>query len=506
MAPRADALPSFDTARLLDELSDALIVIAADGVVRYANAAARRLGAYGTVAPGRALATVLDDLLAQEPTEAKVLEARLADVAAGRCQRVEEDRRWRDGDERRRVAIVATGFEVDGGRGAVLQLRELPERSESELAVRESEQRWRSLVDGSPDIVFITDSASRMIYANHALERQTGYTAADFQVPQEQNRLIHPDDRAWLARRIAEFVESERRYSERLENRFVTKSGEVLSYSSVLAKTTYRGRPALQFVVHNVTAERRAIEESERRREEAEDAVRLRDEFLSVAAHELKTPITSLLGYGAFLRGALDRGDAVDAARLRRSLDAIVRQSERLARLVERLLDVSRIEGGQLRLGPREPTDLRALVEAVAAAVPRRPDVHVEIAAGGPAVADIDPLRLEQVVTNLLDNAVKFSEPAAAVRVNVGPSDDRATEIVVENRGLEIPPDERRLLFTRFFRGGNAGGVAGLGLGLFVSRRVVELHGGTLSAEFPGGGITRLRLRLPREAPGRGSA
>lgn len=491
------ALP-FDTARLLDELDDAILVVAANGIVRYANAAARRMDEFGAIAPGRAIATVLAALLEQEPAEAEALDATLADVSAGRCQRAEEDRCRRGADEAHRVTIVATAIEVDGDRGLVLQLRELPRRTEAELAVRESEARWRSLVDGSPDIVFITDASSRMIYANHALERQTGYTAADFQRPQAQNSLVHPDDQAPLARRIAEFVGSERRYSERLENRFVTKWGEVLWYSSVIAKTTYRGRPALQFVVHNVTAERRAIDESERRRREAEDAVRLRDDFLSVAAHELKTPITSLNGHAALIGGALDRGDAVDPSRLRRSLAAIVQQSARLARLVEQLLDVSRIEGGQLRLGAREPTELRSLVESVVAAAPRRKDVHVEVSADGVALVDVDPLRFEQVVANLVDNAVKFSEPAGVVRVDIVSSDERAIEVVFENRGEEVPPDQQRQLFARFFRGRNAGGVAGLGLGLFVSRRIVELHGGTLSAELPGDGVTRFRIRLPR--------
>src|SRR5439155_19230449 len=95
---------------------------------------------------------------------------------------------------------------VSGQRGALLQIVDATARTSAEVAVRESEARWRRLVDGSPDVVFITDAASRMIYANRALEEQTGFTAADFQMPQEENHFIHPDDQQRVARFIGDFL------------------------------------------------------------------------------------------------------------------------------------------------------------------------------------------------------------------------------------------------------------------------------------------------------------
>lgn len=131
---------------------------------------------------------------------------------------------------------------------------------------RESEERYRSLVESLPDIVFITDYESRMLWANSALERKTGLTVEDFQVPQEDNPFIHPDDADRVADRIGEFVESNRKFSEPVENRFVDANRNLHWYSSIVTKISYDGEPALQFVTREVT-ERRAREERLREKE-----------------------------------------------------------------------------------------------------------------------------------------------------------------------------------------------------------------------------------------------
>src|SRR5262249_15073197 len=161
----------------------------------------------------------------------------------------------------------------------------------------------------------------------------TGYTVVDFQMRQADNRFIHPDDRAGVASAIAAFLASDRTYSDRIENRFITRWGEVQWYSSVLAKTEYQGQLALQFVVHNITAQRRAQEESARRLRESQEAVRVRDEFLSIAAHELKTPLTSLLGYSQWVASALHKGEVVEPAKAERAVQAIERQARKLSLL-----------------------------------------------------------------------------------------------------------------------------------------------------------------------------
>jgi PAS domain S-box-containing protein len=124
-------------------------------------------------------------------------------------------------------------------------------RARTEL--RESEQRYRTLVEALPDVVFITDYESRMLWANDALERKTGLTVEDFQMSQEDNPFIHPEDADRVAARIGEFVESDRTYSDPIDNRFVDADGDVHWYSSLIAKVTYDGDPALQVLAREVT-------------------------------------------------------------------------------------------------------------------------------------------------------------------------------------------------------------------------------------------------------------
>lgn len=123
----------------------------------------------------------------------------------------------------------------------------------AEVALRESEERYRTLVEAFPDIVFITDYESRMCWANDALERQTGLTVEDFQMSQTENPFIHPGDAERVAEQIGAFLESDARYSEPIDNRFIDEEGTLYWYSSLLTKTTYDGEPALQFITRNIT-------------------------------------------------------------------------------------------------------------------------------------------------------------------------------------------------------------------------------------------------------------
>jgi signal transduction histidine kinase len=152
---------------------------------------------------------------------------------------------------------------------------------------------------------------------------------------------------------------------------------------------------------------------------EARAAVQARDNFLGIAAHEMRTPITGLRGYAQLVIRQLDQDGRADPARVRRGLDEIERQSRRLTELMARLLDVARIETGKLAIEPR-PTDLGALVEQVVENVRQMaPDRALSVRASGPIEASIDPLRFEQVIRNLLDNAVKFSPVNAPIEIEL---------------------------------------------------------------------------------------
>ena len=230
---------------------------------------------------------------------------------------------------------------------------------------------------------------------------------------------------------------------------------------------------------------------------EAQRATRLRDEFLSVAAHELKTPMTTLRGYTQLLGRVTAGGQLPPAALLHRSVQAIDAQSEKLVRLTEQLLDVSRIEAGKLQLG-QSVVDLVKLVRGIVDSVQESTDKHqIRLTAPETCPAWADPMRLEQVVANLVGNAVKYSPDGGPIEVSLGQPDPTRIELAVRDWGLGIPPDRRENLFGRFYQAHGEGHFGGLGLGLYVSREIVELHGGSIEADFPSSGGSRFVVTLP---------
>ncbi|WP_240486759.1 GAF domain-containing protein [Hyalangium minutum] len=230
------------------------------------------------------------------------------------------------------------------------------------------------------------------------------------------------------------------------------------------------------------------------------DSLRLRDDFLSVAGHELKNPLNALqLQLRVLARKARE-------ARLSDSLaeraERVARTGERLGVLIEDLLDVSRITAGQLQLQLGE-VDLSALASEGVSRMSEefvRAGCEVRVEAGQPVVGRWDRLRLEQVVTNLLSNAIKYgrSKPVL-VRVEVAPG---AARLSVTDQGYGIAPEEQVRIFQRFQRAEATRHIQGLGLGLWICRQIAESHGGTLRVvSEPGKGSTFI-LELPRPEPG----
>jgi signal transduction histidine kinase len=220
-------------------------------------------------------------------------------------------------------------------------------------------------------------------------------------------------------------------------------------------------------------------------RADAEDALRARDEFLSIASHELRTPVTGIRGTAQVARRARERGQ-LDGERLDRYLATIDQVSGHLASLVEDLLDVSRLQRGTLPLR-RRPTDLAALVRNAIARY-SSDDAHellLECPASCPA--DVDPDRVEQILANLLGNALKYSPDGGEIRVTLSADGDGAL-LKVQDAGIGLPPDAVEQIFQPFGRASNATtrSIPGLGLGLFICRQIAEQHGGRLWAESPG--------------------
>lgn len=238
---------------------------------------------------------------------------------------------------------------------------------------------------------------------------------------------------------------------------------------------------------YDITAEASARRRSEALAAELRSAVRARDEFLGIASHELKTPLTSLRLQIQMAQRGLTPADP----------DKLIKQANRLARLVDDMLDISRINAGKLVLDPA-PADLSALVNDVL------DRFQPQLAAAGSSVRrDLAPglvgawdaYRLEQVLTNLITNAMKYA-PGKAIEVATRLRDGKAV-LTMSDEGPGVAPEDRERIFGRFERASSANEVSGLGLGLHISRQIVEAHGGRIRMEGAPSGGAAFVVELP---------
>ena len=215
--------------------------------------------------------------------------------------------------------------------------------------------------------------------------------------------------------------------------------------------------------------------------EELRDAIRARDEFLSVASHELRTPITTLALQVDGLSRVMHEVPLASAEKVFRRLDVTRRQVERLAALVTTLIDVSRVTSGKV-LVSKEPADLVDVLRSVTdrfgeEALRSGSSLHFE--GQGPIWGAFDASRIDQVLSNLLSNAIRYGRGRPIV-VGVASVGDNA-RFWVEDRGIGIAPEHQARIFQRYERAAPATNYAGLGLGLWISRQLVEAMGGTIS-------------------------
>ncbi len=233
----------------------------------------------------------------------------------------------------------------------------------------------------------------------------------------------------------------------------------------------------------------------------AEAAVRARDHFIAVAAHELRTPLTSLRVNVDFMARRLAQGHVPAVDELEELLAVLQRQCHRQEQLIARLLDVSHLDLGRPAVSP-QPCDVAQVVrDTLVEAAALSPEHAWSLRAPERLRAVVDPLRLGQILQNLLDNAVKHGAGARPVEVSLTAAEGEY-ELAVRDHGPGIPAAERQRVFERYHQLWPASG--GMGLGLYITRELVRLHGGDIQVESPDGGGARLVVTLPVD--GRGPA
>jgi PAS domain S-box-containing protein len=365
------------------------------------------------------------------------------------------------------------------------------------------EEKYRSLLENANDIIYSHDLQGNYLTINRACEEVTGYTRKEILGGLNISQVVVPEHRElareMTLRKLADpsptvyevdiFTKDRRRLTLEVSTRIAFRDGQPVAVEGIARDITERKRIE--------RAREELLEREQQARLELEEASRMKDEFLATVSHELRTPLTAMLGWSHLLRtGKLDEASTAHA------IETIERNARSQAQLIEDLLDVSRIITGNLLLDVR-PVNPTGVIEGAMEAV--RPAAEAK---GVRLVKELDtsissvfgdPTRLQQVIWNLLSNAIKFTPLGGQVSISLARSDSHF-EIVVTDTGEGIHPEFLPYVFDRF-RQADAKTTrrhGGLGLGLAIVRHLVEMHGGTVSAESDGEDLgATFKVRLP---------
>lgn len=378
------------------------------------------------------------------------------------------------------------------------------ENQNSEEELRRSEERLRLMIAAVKDYaIFMLDSEGKVASWNEGAKRFKGYEAKEI-IGQHFSKFYmesdikrgHPENELKLAR-------EEGKYEE--EGWRIRKDGTKFWASVVITRVNDSQGKLLGFVkvTRDLTEKKQAYENLEKRVQERtrdlEAALRSRDEFLSIASHELKTPLTSLKLQLQMSnrRVSKEPENSPIKKELTKSLDIGIRQVDSLTRLVDDLLDVSRIQTGVLTLSMEE-FNLSELVEEIL----YRFEEQLRLA-GCVLRKNLDPAlsgkwdrnRIEQILVNLIFNAIKYA-PGTEITISTRKENDRAM-IEVADQGAGIDKSKIEIIFDRFTRVGSPHNVGGLGLGLFITKKIVELHAGKIHVDTAPGEGAKFIVSLP---------
>jgi PAS domain S-box-containing protein len=362
------------------------------------------------------------------------------------------------------------------------------------------EALYRAVFTSVADAILVADAESRYLDANAAATTLLGYTRDE--LLQLRVADIVANDNAWTEEEYVRFVHAGAWQGE-LELR--RKDGTLVPVEARATSLTSITGAVYVSVLRDITerkrwdAERAQILAHEQdARAAAQEAVRVRDQFFSIAAHELKTPLTSILGNAQLLQRRLARTDTVTPREMR-TLNVLIEQARRLNTMITTLFDVSRMELGQFNI-ECTPLNLAALVQRVVTTVQPAHTTHTITYMGldTPLTINGDVLRLEQVVQNLIQNAIKYSPAGGPVAVSVEARAGQAC-ICVRDQGIGIPQAALPQLFGRFYRAPNAAKqqASGLGIGLYIVKEIVTLHGGTVDVMSQEGQGSTFTICLP---------
>ncbi len=521
-------LPSAERwlAAIVESSDDALLGMDLSGHITSWNAAATRIFGYN-------IQEVLGhpvSLLAW-PGEEERIETFLEALRHGeRVEHTEVSRKHKNG---KKILVSLSLSPIVDASGTIIGIakiaRDITERAEATTALESSrlrlnmlteqeanaradvlaERKFRELIENAPDAILQVNSAGAIVIANRTAETMFGYTReelmgcnVDMLVP-EANRAAHPAHRkalasAGLSRPMGLGLDL---FAQRKDG---TKFPVEISLSPMKTENGVHVTAVIRDVTERKLTEQRVrtlqesyMTELEARHKEAERLNHLKSEFMASISHELRTPLHTIIGFAELLE---EEGEGPLNSKQKRFLHHIHVDSEHLLGLINDVLDLSRIEAGGLHLRTEQVGLLKIIAESINAIQPYADSRSVAIRMGNDIDVSVmaDPMRLRQILYNLLSNGAKFTQPGGEVHVDAIVQDN-TVRITVSDTGLGIAPEECIKIFEKFYQVGftPVGVREGTGLGLAICKQLVEMQKGTIWVESELGKGSKFHFTLP---------
>ncbi len=477
---------------LIENASDLVTVLDAAGIWRYVSPASERILGYW---PDELVGTHAAELsVPEDARRTRDFFARLAEHP-GAVDRYEVRVLHRDGSLRWLDVVASNRLNDPSVEGIVANARDITERKLAEEALRVSEERFRRMVETAAEGIAVLDPDDRINFINSRMAAMLGMESLEL-IGAPLESFLMPDDPVALTG----FGDRLRQGLDRqVDCHFRRKDGSdlwAIMSSSPLYDADEQYAGALVMLT-DITERKQAEVQLQEAKAAAEEANRLKSEFLSTMSHELRTPMNAIIGYAQLMLDGLD-GELTPQQQA--DIAQIARSADQLLQLINDVLDLSKIEAGRMELSP-EMLDINRIVEDVcselrAQAMAKGIALRMETAANLPAVHG-DPTRVRQILLNLTGNAVKFTE-RGEVCVSTRQQDGQVL-IDVADTGIGIAPEALEFIFDEFRQadGSTTRRYGGTGLGLAIARKLARMHGGDITVESTLGVGSTFTLHLP---------
>lgn len=382
--------------------------------------------------------------------------------------------------------------------GFFVHVKNITKRKKIEHELHESREQYRLIFDRNPLPMFIWElRTKKFLEVNETMVNLYGYSREEF-LSMTVLDIRPPEDIDDFMERVSTLAPGYRKEARLVIHR--KKDGTRLKILVISYDINYQGKEARIVLINDVTERLKVEEERETLLSALREALKARDEFLTMASHELKTPITSLVLNTDLKMLMLKSHEPLEPAKELSALDVQRRQLNRINQIIDDMMDLSRIRIGKLEMRKSVVDFARIVEDSLTKMSPlliqALGEVNYENA--GDALVMADPFRLEQVVTNLLSNAIKYGEQKP-ISICVKKTETHVS-LSVEDQGRGISPSDQKRIFSRFERAVSGTDISGLGLGLTIVKEIVEAHQGHISVQSSPGKGSVFTVEFPLHA------